>query len=537
MPLAHVLAARGIENLEGARLFFQPESLVSPDSQKMKGLTEAVERILRAIKGSQKIRLYGDYDVDGTTSISLLKHYFDKVGYPVDYYVPDRFAEGYGLSLSGIQKAEAEGVQLMIVMDCGTKELEKARFARSRGVDLIIVDHHRPGPELTDCEAFINPLQPGCEYPFKELSACGLTFKLAEALEGKLCTGTDLMAEFGELVALSIACDLVPVVGENRKLAAAGLKKLQTRPLPGIQALMNMSPAGRLWEMEDLIFFLGPRINSAGRREHASRAVDLLCGDLSVMDGLAQYLEESNEWRKSLDSQITEEAVNKILSDPEQKNKYSTVLFDETWHKGVIGIVASRLIETWYKPTVMLTRAGEHWVGSARSIEGFDLYEAMQECAPYILQFGGHKYAAGLTLQAENLLPFAAAFEKAVASRLAPHHPEPVLEIAAEADFSYLNEKFLRLLRKMGPFGPGNMEPIFLTRNVEVIDYKFMKSSHLKFNLRQGGTEVEAIGFNLASRWLKREAKRLDIAWQAGWNFWNGTFSIQLKIKDFKAIN
>lgn len=544
LALANILVQRGYDTFEKVKAFLRPGREGLHDPWDLKDMDRATVRIIEAIERKEKILIYGDYDVDGTTSVSLLKLFLQDWGIEADYYIPDRYKEGYGLSQQGIEFAAEQGFNLLIVLDCGTKAVELVSKGKSMGLEFIIVDHHRPGDELPACEALINPLQEGCDYPCKVLSACGLTLKLIQALseefievlpEQKPDEFYDPFTKYCDLVTLSIASDIVPILDENRVIAVHGLEKIRSVPLPGIAALMALSPNERRWNISDLVFFLGPRINSAGRLRSGKAAVRMLLGDPEEKEAFALALNGYNEERRELDKEITLEALALIEEDPKGKDRVSTVLFQPHWHKGVIGIVASRLIERYHRPTVMLTHSEGKWVGSARSVPGFDLYQTLTACRHHLLQFGGHKYAAGMTLREADLEPFAKAFEKEVASRITPAQLMPELEIAHRLNFNEITGKFLRLMRLLAPFGPGNPEPVFLAEDVEVTDVRILKDEHVKLNVRQAGITLEAIGFNLARRWKEVNSLRIHLAYQADTRTWKGKTSIQLQIKDFKT--
>ncbi|MEM7660500.1 MAG: single-stranded-DNA-specific exonuclease RecJ, partial [Bacteroidota bacterium] len=419
--LAAILLQRGITTYDQAKTFFRPDVSELHDPFLMKDMDLAVDRVLAARQKQEKILLFGDYDVDGTSSVALMLLALRELGWMVEYYIPDRYREGYGLSYQGIEAAEQAGVSLIISLDCGIKAIEKARFAQQKGIDLIICDHHTPGNLLPDAVAVLDPKRKDCPYPFKELTGCGVGMKLLQALTQRLTETEGLTFDpvqaYGDLLVLSIACDIVPIIGENRVLAAMGLEKLRTQPLPGIRALMDQAKDGRSWDISDLVFFLGPRINAAGRLEHASQAVEVLVGEGPQVAELAGALHQSNEARKELDHSMTESALAKIAAEPKGMEKSSTVLYDTEWHKGIIGIVASRVIETHFRPTVLLTQSEEKLVGSARSVPGFDLYQALDACSEHLLQWGGHKYAAGLSLNEADFPAFRDQFEEVASCR------------------------------------------------------------------------------------------------------------------------
>ena len=544
--LATILLQRGINSYNQAEAYLKPDHSGFHSPFLMKEMDRAATRIAKAIKTGERILLYGDYDVDGTSSVSLCAIALSLWGANFDYYIPDRYTEGYGLSFKGIDYARQNGSGLLITLDCGTKAVEKVAYANQHKIEVIICDHHTPGEILPPAFAMVNPRQIGCEYPFKDLPACGIAYKLMEATQYKLLesnhiddsnTQSGLFDLLSDLVALSVCCDIVPMVGENRLFTWYGLQKLRKNPLPGLGALKRLSENEREWSVSDVVFFLGPRINSAGRLNHATAAVRLLLGDNEELTAFAQNLQQSNNDRKALDLEITDAACTKILTNPGEIERYSTVLYDPDWHKGVIGIVASRLIERFYRPTILLTRSGDLLVGSGRSVEGFDLYDALSKCAHHLVQFGGHKYAAGLTLKEEDFGSFRDCFEEEVKNKLTDEQKQPALEIASRLDFSEVNDRFVRLLGYLAPFGPHNLDPVFWTSGVEVIDYRILKTDHLKLSLKQGEHVFEAIGFGLAEKWNASRPLEMDIAFQLSFKTWRGKTTIQLQLKDFKSRN
>ncbi len=542
LTLANILVQRGIDDYEKARYYFAPQMTDVPDPFLMKDMDVAVSRLIQVFEQKEKILIYGDYDVDGTTSVALWSIFAAAWGFDFAHYIPDRYKEGYGLSFSGVDYAEAENAQLMIVLDCGIKAVEKVAYANVKNIDVIICDHHNPGSILPEALAILDPKRTDCPYPFKELTGCGVGYKLAVALHHKLKEAgyQPLKADFDpekellDLLALSIACDIVPLVGENRTLAFFGLQKMQSQPQKGIKAIMDLSDRKREWDISDLVFFVGPHVNAAGRLTHAMEAVNVLLGKKEDLKELADALGVSNTARKELDKQITEEACDLILEDHRYFEKNSTVLYKESWHKGVIGIVASRLIERYYRPTVLLTKSEGKWVGSARSVAGFNLYEALEACQEHILQFGGHRYAAGLTIKEEMLPAFSLAFETIVSERITPAQKEPLLEIDQQISFDQLDDRFIRLMQRMGPFGPMNMRPVFISREVEVLEAMILKEAHVRLLLKQNGKVFTAMGFQLAEKWEALNCLSLDIAFQPTFNTWKDRTSINLILKDIR---
>lgn len=542
--LAGLLMDREIYSPEDARRFFKPAWNDVHDPFLMKDMDVATDRIIRAIQQGEKIFLYGDYDVDGTTSVSLFSHCFEDWKVEHEIYVPERDKEGYGLSYAGIEKAAKENYSLMIVLDCGTKEHEKVTFARERGIEMIICDHHTPGATHPGSLAFLNPRQNDCKYPYKELSACGVGFKLlsgivqkaGDTFPGRIEENAEgLFNKYGDLLALSIACDIVPITGENRVFAKLGLAKLKENPVKGIQSLMNLAGTEKKkWDITDLLFFLGPRINAAGRLGSATRAVNILKGKETDLQDLAEELHEVNEQRKTRDKQMTAEALELIKNEDEDQHSHSTVLFNENWHKGVIGIVASRLIEKHFRPTILLTKSGEKWVGSGRSIPEFDLYEALESCSGHLVQFGGHKFAAGLTIKEDELINFKHSFNNFAKTKLENSLLQPILDISGKLDLKEINELLINELSHFEPFGPGNMEPVFWTQNVNVTKDEILKKEHLRLELEQSGTWLSGIGFFMAELWKKPTLKQINIAFQPSLQTWNGKSRVQIKLKDFK---
>lgn len=550
MTLASILIQRGIYTEEMAAGFFRPDREGLHDPLLMKGMGKAVDRLLQAYKKREHILLIGDYDVDGTTAVTLLTLFLDQWGFKIDYYIPDRYKEGYGISAAAIDYAKQKEASLIISLDCGIKSVDHLSSANALGIDSIICDHHTPGDKLPPALAILNPKQADCTYPYKELTGCGVGLKLIQALYHRLCNLPETEAPksdnpieaYCDLVALSIASDIVPITGENRVLAFLGLKKLQENPLPGIKAIMDLTSGKKEWEISDLVFFIGPRINAAGRLGDAKDAVRVLLGISDKLAILAESLQEVNNARKDIDKEMTQEALLMIENDPAFQEKHTTVLFREGWHKGVVGIVASRLIESHYRPTIMLTHTDGKLVGSARSVIDFDLYEALDACSEHLIQFGGHKYAAGLSLLPEKFEAFCTQFDRIASMRLSEDQKEPVLDIDAELhSLDNLDERFIKLLEKMAPFGPGNMSPNFLTRRAKVLHADILKEEHIKLVLSKGNQMVEAIGFGLRPSWqsisgtLIEEKKEIDIVYTPIFNDWNGKRKINLRLKDIRA--
>jgi len=534
LQLVNLSMQRGLLTLNDLKRHFLPSIEQLHDPFLLKGMDLAVDRIVKALESGEKILLYGDYDVDGTSSVALMKLFLGDCGADVPYYVPDRFKEGYGISYEGIDHAVDLGVTLMIALDCGAKAVDKVRYARERGLDMVIVDHHTVGQDAPSCVAMINPKQPDCPYPFKELPACGLALKFAQAIASKMNDGVpDPLSRYADLATLAIASDIVQLTGENRVIASLGLEKIRKNPSAGIAALMALSEQQRSWEIEDLVFFVGPRINSAGRLYSARASVDLLVGSGFEIEQFASDLHAFNQERKGLEDLTTQEAEAMLETQPNSGK--TTVLWNPSWNKGIIGIVASRLMERVYRPTILLAESNGKYVGSGRSVVGFDLYKALEACSDHLLQFGGHQYAAGMTLEEDRLESFRNAFEQYAESSLLPQHLEQRLELSGQLSFADITEKFIRQTRLFGPFGPGNMEPVWVAKNVEVRDLRVLKEAHVRFFLAQAGVQIEAIGFGLARRWAQVDSTRIDIAFQPDLKHYRGKTSIQLKIKDFKA--
>lgn len=543
LSIAQILLNRNIDSFEEAKSYFKPDFREIHDPYLMCDMDVAVERILKAHSNNEKILLFGDYDVDGTTAVTLLSLFFDNWQIDFDYYIPDRYAEGYGVSYQGIDYAKEIGAGLIISLDCGIKALEQVKYAQLKEIDFIICDHHTPGDTLPAAHAILDPMRKDCNYPYKYLSGCGVGFKLIQALQPRFeAAGLSSIKEnsppleaYSDLVTLSIACDIVPITGENRTIAYHGLHKLRKNPLKGISAIMAQANAKRTWDISDLVFFIGPRVNAAGRLSHAKEAVEVLLGKNEALKALAEQLQQSNEARKSLDKEITTEALSMISADEQFPSKSSTVLYHPKWHKGIIGIVASRIIEHHYRPTVILTKSEDgSLVGSARSVSGFDLYQALNACTEHIQQFGGHAYAAGMSIREEDFDKFRQKFEEEVAKTLTPEQKSPVLYIDHVLEFPEITDRFIRLIERMAPFGPKNNKPVFVTRNVEVKHVRILKEEHVKFVLEKDNCRIEAIGFNLANKWNSMGTGFLHIAYQPIFNTWNNKTRINLRLKDIK---
>ena len=536
--IAQLLLQRGITNYEEAKNFFRPELTHLHDPFLMKDMDKAVQRIEMAIANQENILVFGDYDVDGTTSVALVSSFL-KENYPnVATYIPDRYAEGYGISLQGIDFAADNDISLIIALDCGVKALEQVKYAKEKAIDFIVCDHHRPGDKLPEAVAILDPKREDCSYPYKELCGCGVGFKLIQALASKQGMGLETLTNYLDLVATAIAADIVPITGENRVLTYFGLQVINSYPRTGIKAIIDQIKK-RTLTVSDVVFIIAPRINAAGRMKHGEHAVSLLTErNLERAQQLAREIEEFNTERRSLDQEITEEALLQMQQNKEEK-RFTSVVYNENWHKGVIGIVASRLTETHYRPTLVFTKSGDKLAASARSVKGFDIYNALEECADYLEQFGGHKYAAGLTLVEEQYESFKQQFEKVVASTIDPQLLQPEISIDAQIELDQITPKLMRILHQFEPFGPGNMTPTFMSEGLQDTGYARgvgEDEKHLKLAVTQkGSSPVGAIGFNLGDKLEKVKNKNtFDAVFSLEENEWNGTVSLQLKLKDIR---
>lgn len=536
--VATLLIQRGITTFDQAKTFFRPSLEHLHDPFLMKDMEIAVNRIENAIANQENILIFGDYDVDGTTAVSLVSSYL-KSYYPnIATYIPDRYAEGYGISFQGIDFAEDNGFSLIIALDCGIKSINHVAYAKEKHIDFIICDHHRPGDSLPEAVAVLDPKRDDCTYPYDELCGCGVGFKLIQALSQNRNQTIDDLIPYLDLVATAIAADIVPITGENRVLAHFGLQVINEAPRPGIAALIQQIKKQTL-TITDVVFVIAPRINAAGRIKHGNHAVELLTEfNLEQAQQFAKEIEDYNSERKGLDKQITQEALLQIEENNEQK-RFTTVVFQENWHKGVIGIVASRLIETYYRPTLVFTKSGEYYAASARSIRGFDVYNALEACSEHLEQFGGHMYAAGMTLKAENYEAFKNAFEKMVQETIDPELLTPEIEVDSEINFSDISPKLVRILKQFEPFGPQNMTPVFVTKNTIDTGYpKYMGANqeHIRLFVKQNNSEgFAAIGFNLANKKdLVANRNLFQMAYCIDENEWNGQLSLQLRLKDIQ---
>lgn len=535
--IAEILLQRNIATFEAAKKFFRPSLDDLHDPFLMKDMDKAVERIETAISNHENILVFGDYDVDGTSAVSLVASYLKTIYPNISTYIPDRYEEGYGVSFKGIDFAEDNNFSLIIALDCGTKALEKVTYASEKKIDFIICDHHKPGPKLPKAVAILNPKRADCHYPFDELCGCGVGFKLIQALGKNRQQSIEDLVPYLDLVATAIAADIVPMNGENRTLAYFGLQVINTNPRNGIKAIIHQTKKEVL-TITDVVFIVAPRINAAGRMKHGNYAVELLTEmDFDSAVEFAAAIEIFNADRKDLDKKITNEALMQITDNAEE-NRFTSVVFKEDWHKGVIGIVASRLIEKYYRPTLVFTKSGNKLAASARSVKGFDIYNALEACEEFIEQFGGHKYAAGLTLLPENYEKFKAKFEEVVRSTIPKELLTPEIVFDAEIELSEITPKFFRIIQQMAPFGPQNMKPTFKTSAVRDNGYGKQvgaDKTHLKLNIIAGADSktYNAIGFNLGAK-ITEIQNAFDIVYALDENEWNGIKSIQLLLKDLQ---
>ena len=538
--LLKMLTQRGINTYEEAKDFFRPSLDHLHDPFLMKDMDVAVGRIEEAIRQREKIMVYGDYDVDGTTAVSIVYTFLKTLHGDITYYIPDRYKEGYGISTAGIDFAKENGYSLIIALDCGIKSIDKVAYAKAMGVDFIICDHHRPGESLPDAFAVLDPKRADCNYPYKELSGCGVGFKLIQAIAQQNNIPFVQIEQYLDLVAVSIAADIVPITGENRILTYFGLQRLNRDPRPGIKAILELSGFKKELTVSDVVFSIAPRINAAGRIEQGTKAVELM---ISKNEDLASFLgddiNENNITRKGLDSQITEHALQLLEDDPDHLNRKSTVVYNSEWHKGVIGIVASRLTDKYYRPTIVLTKSNGHVSGSARSVKDFDVYNAIESCSDLLEQFGGHMYAAGLTMKEENVPAFIKRFEAVVAATIQDYMLTPEIEVDSMLQLSEITPRFHKILMQFAPFGPGNMTPLFRTDNV--VDNgkgKVVGNNHLKITVSQEGMRqnvFDGIAFQLGHHHPMLElSEPFDIVYTIEENNFNGRTNLQLNIKDMK---
>lgn len=534
--LCRLLVQRGITSFDQAKAFFRPDLTQLHDPFLMAAMPEAVERLEKAIDEKEHILLYGDYDVDGVTCVATAFSFFKKYAPYLDYYIPDRYTEGYGVSRAGIDYAKANGQTLIIAMDCGIRAIEQVEYARSLGIDFIICDHHNPVEKIPDAAAVLDPMRSDCEYPFKGLSGCGVVFKLMEALTQKRDLPEDDLFELLDFLVLSIAADIVPMVGENRVLAHFGLQVLNETQRPGLRALIEQSGRGNQLSISDLVFGLAPKINAAGRLADAKSAVRLLLSDdLQSANDFARQLTQRNEERKEYDRSILLEAKQKFEAVENWEERRSILLFQEDWHKGVVGIAAARMVEHFHRPTILLTRSNDMATGSARSVKGFNIYQAIQQCEDLLTSFGGHDHAAGMTLPIEAISAFERRFEEAVKSTISEEQLIPEVFISAQLNLDEITPKFWRILKQFAPFGPGNRSPVFASKNVvDTGSSKLLKGEHIKLHIRQnGGQPMPGIAFNMGEHFPKIESgKPFHIAYKIQEEEWRGVRTLRLGVKD-----
>jgi len=535
--ICNMLSSRGIHNFDEAKDFFRPSLENLHDPFLMKDMKIATQRIIHAIKENEKILIYGDYDVDGTTAVSVVYDFLQLV-YPsgnIEYYIPDRYKEGYGLSSAGIDYAEKNDFSLLVTLDCGIKSVELIHQAKDNQIDVIVCDHHLPGNQLPPAIAILNPKQQGCAYPYKDLCGCGVGFKLIQAMCIELGLDQQFYSKYLDLVATAIAADIVPITGENRTLAFFGLKKANENPNTGIKAIIDLGNLKGPLSINSLSFVIGPRINAAGRMGDAKRAVALFIEkDSKAAAEIATTLQTENNNRKEADSSITDEALILLNQDPHAHLKKTIVVHNDHWHKGVLGIVASRLLEKYYKPTIVLTKSGDFYTGSARSIAGFNIYEGLDRCSHLLHAFGGHYFAAGMTVAPSHIHLFKEAFEAVANDILTSNDMIPEIEIDAAIELKDINNSFYGILQQMEPFGPENTRPIFCVRGVLNVGCKIVKEYHLRFEVMQEGYSINGIGFQLAQKYenLNRPQK-MDIVFTLDENYFNGRTSLQMKVIDF----
>ncbi|MBQ9891732.1 MAG: single-stranded-DNA-specific exonuclease RecJ [Bacteroidales bacterium] len=544
--LAELLVKRGVETFDQARSFFRPRLEDLHDPFLMKDMDKAVERLHEAIASREKILVYGDYDVDGTTAVALMYSFIRRFTPQVDFYIPDRYDEGYGVSFKGIDWASDNGTGLIITLDCGIKAIDKVAYAASKGIDVIICDHHLPEESLPEAIAVLDPKREDCHYPFDDLCGCGVGFKLVQAYSQKYGIPFESLEPLLDLLVVSISSDLVTMVGENRILAHYGLKRLNEDPRKGLLAMIDLAKLepGHI-TIDDIVFKIGPRINAAGRMETGRLAVELLTADDdSVAVRIGEKINENNNDRKSIDKEITQEALGMVSSGKAKASGNITIVYNPTWNKGVVGIVASRLVEAFYKPAIVLTKSNGFITGSARSIQGFDLYQAIESASELLENFGGHVYAAGLTLKEENLDEFCRRMDSFIDGKITPEMLVPVIELDSRLDFSQISPKFLRILKQFQPFGPGNSNPVFMTENVyDAGNGRKVGAGgvHLKLDLMQESQpyhQIAAIAFNKAEFYEYIKAGNpVDICYSVVENFYRGSSTVQLRLKDMKERN
>ncbi|TAE12714.1 MAG: single-stranded-DNA-specific exonuclease RecJ [Bacteroidetes bacterium] len=535
--ICNILAARGIETFEAAKKFFRPDVAHLHDPFLMKDMHQAVTRLQQAVENQEPVLVFGDYDVDGTTSVASMYQFLQTVLHQVYYYIPHRYREGYGVSKQGIEFAKAKNCSLIIALDCGTKSVALVNYAKSLGIDFIICDHHLPDDELPDAIALLNPKQADCTYPFKHLCGCGVGFKLMQAVAQTLSLPPQTYLQFLPLVATAIGADIVPVIDENRVLASLGIQQINTQPPPAIKALLELAQYKATVTLTDIVFLVAPRINAAGRMDDASKAVELFIQtDFSAAVEMAKLLQTDNNNRKIEDAAITTEALEMLAEQENLHTKKSIVVYQPHWHKGVVGIVASRLVENYYKPTVVLTQSGEVLAGSARSVIGFNLHDAIHACAPHLITYGGHYAAAGVTLHPHQLDAFKQAFENAVAEQIQPNSLQPEILIDSPLSLHELTSNFFPILQQFEPFGPDNMNPTFLLQNVQDFGKsRIVKEQHIRFDIVQNNYSITGIGFGLAHKFpIIESGQPFQMVAHLQQNEFNGTKSLQLRVLDIK---
>ena len=537
--ICKILVQRGIDTFQKAKDFFRPQLTELHDPWLMKDMYKAVDRIINAIYQKEKILVFGDYDVDGTTSVASMYQFINLITEPglTNFYIPHRYREGYGVSKMGIDYAKENGFTLIISLDCGIKSVDLIAYAKSIGIDFIVCDHHLPDDELPPAAAILNPKQKDCNYPYKELCGCGVGFKLISALAQKLNMHAETAYQYLDLVATAIAADIVPITNENRVLAYYGLQNVNSNPGNGIKALKFLSGHTKDLNITNLVFLIAPRVNAAGRMDDASKAVQMfIAKTYEEALSYAEMLHSDNDDRKEADASITEEALAMINESEELKKRKTTVVYQPHWHKGVVGIVASRLTEHFYRPTIVLTQSGEYAAGSARSVVGFNLYEAIHACREHLLGYGGHFAAAGLTLETKNIQAFSNAFEKVVASQIPDELLIPEIKIDAEISFADIKPGFYKILQQMEPYGPENMRPVFITKNVTDTGYsKIVKEQHLRLVLKENNVVMTGIFFRAAHYFPVVQQGPVDVVYTIDENEWNGSVSLQLKVLDIRA--
>lgn len=537
--LCKILVQRGIDTFEKAKDFFRPQLSQLHDPFLMKDMEKAVQRILSAINDNQKILIFGDYDVDGTTSVAIMYRFLKKIycAENIDFYIPHRYKEGYGVSRQGIDFAKENGFNLIISLDCGIKSIELIGYACTLGLDFIVCDHHLPDDELPPAIAILNAKQKDCAYPYKELCGCGVGFKLITALSQRLRVPEDEYLGYLDLVVTAIGADIVPITGENRILAYHGLQRLNAKPCPGIKALIELSGIRKKFSINNVVFIIAPRVNAAGRMDDATKAVRMFIeDDFAKAKEYAEMLHSDNTDRKDADSTITEEALAMIANDEVMLKRNTTVLFQPHWHKGVVGIVASRLIEKFHRPTVVLTMGEKLVGGSARSVPGFNLYEAIHACREHLIGYGGHFAAAGMTMRPDSVIAFSNKFEEIVSATIDPLLLIPELIIDAEINFKDANDKFFKIINQMEPYGPENLRPVFITRNIRNTSWsKIVKEKHIRFVVKNENITLTGIGFNLSEKFpILEENKPIDMVYTIDENEWNGETNLQLKVIDIR---